>query len=100
MRQHRVVAEELATRAGQGALVTAEGRALLTPPADAGRSLILSKPRAASIEYSRSPAHRLKSVDGSQSVLRGRLALGCRNAIAVYGQLLLRDLIRCRVSCY
>jgi hypothetical protein len=42
--------------------------------------------RAASIEYSRSKAHRLKSVDGSQSVLRGRPALAAISAITVPGQ--------------
>jgi hypothetical protein len=32
-------------------------------------------------------AHRLKSVDGSQSVLRGRVALAAIHAITVCGQL-------------
>ena len=69
---------------------TAEGRLPLTLPADAGTSVTHSERRAASIEYSRSKAHRLKSVDGSQSVLRGRLALAAIDAISVSGQLSLK----------
>ncbi len=42
--------------------------------------------RAVSIEYSRSVAHWLKSVDGSQSVLRG-YSLMANVAISIFGQL-------------
>lgn len=42
--------------------------------------------RAVSIEYSRSVAPRLKSVEGSQSVPRGRGALPDAGAITLSGQ--------------
>ena len=93
MRQHRVTAETAATRTGSRvASATAGGRVALdaahsrghSDPTPCWETSCLNRVFALA-------AHRLKSVDGSQSVLRGRHALAAIVAITVAGQLSTRN---------